>query len=100
LQKPAGFDRLALYVQIDADRAPRDIHWDANVLLLPGPSPTLVVGPDGRIVKAINVTINSGQNAIGTLVDPYNDGNFSVDDIINDDDRGQALFRANDTGDA
>jgi hypothetical protein len=100
LQKPGGFDRLALFVDMDSDRAPRDIHWDSNVLLLPGPSPTLVVGPDGRIVKAINVSVNGGVRDIGTLVDPDNDGTFSVDTIINRDDRGQALFRANDTDDA
>ena len=35
-------------------------------------------------------------SAIGSFVDPDNDGSFSVDDIINDNDRGQALFRAND----
>ncbi|MBK8017635.1 MAG: right-handed parallel beta-helix repeat-containing protein [Betaproteobacteria bacterium] len=96
LQQPAGFDRLALFVEIDAEDGTRDIDWDSNVVLLSGPSPNLIVGPDGRIVKAINVSVAGVGSAIGSFVDPDANGNFFVDPIINDNDRGQALFRAND----
>jgi parallel beta-helix repeat protein len=100
LEQPAGFDRLALFAEIDAHDGSRDIAWDADVILLPGPNPTLVVGPDGRIIKAINVAVVGVGSAIGSFVDPDNNGSFTVDNIINDNDRGQALFRSNDTGDS
>jgi len=96
LQQPPGFDRLALFVEIDAEDGTRDIAWDSNVILLPGPNPTLIVGPDGRIVKAINAGVVGVGSNIGSYVDPDNDGSFRVVDIINDNDRGQALFRADD----
>jgi hypothetical protein len=106
LQQPGGFDRLALFVEIDAEdpfddhaeHPSREIHWDADVLLLAGPSPTLIVGPDGRIVKAVNVSVTGVGSAIGAFVDPDGNGRFAVADIINDNDRGQALFRSNDDG--
>jgi hypothetical protein len=96
LQQPSGFDRLALFVDLDAEDGTRDIAWDSNVILLPGPNPTLIVGPDGRIVKAINAGVVGVGSGIGSYVDPDNDGSFRVQDIINDNDRGQALFRSND----
>ena len=100
LQQPGGFDRLALFVEIDAEEGTREMNWDADVLLLPGPNPTLIVGPDGRIQKAINVSVAGVGSAIGAFVDPDNNGEFVVQSIINDNDRGQALFRSNDSGDS
>ncbi|WP_457423984.1 right-handed parallel beta-helix repeat-containing protein [Roseateles sp. P5_E7] len=100
LQQPGGFDRLALFVEIDAEEGTRDMDWDANVVLLPGPNPTLIVGPDGRIQKAINASVLGVGSAIGSFVDPDNNGSFVVADIINDNDRGQALFRADNEGNA
>jgi hypothetical protein len=105
LLQPAGFDRLALFVEIDTDvnpaalgRPTRDIDWDSNVVLLSGPSPNLIVGPDGRIVKAINVSVQGVGSGIGSFVDPDGDGGFFVNNIINENDRGQALFRSENTG--
>jgi hypothetical protein len=50
---PAWF--LALYVQIDAADGSRQIDWDSDVLLLSGPSPTLVVGPDaGQVARDLH----------------------------------------------
>ena len=57
LQQPPGFDRLALFGDLDAEDGTRDIAWDSNVILLPGPNPTLIVGTDGRIVTAINAGV-------------------------------------------
>src|SRR5205085_11406842 len=58
---------------------------------LSGPIPSLEANGAGNVVRAINVTINGGQNAVGSAVDPDNDGSFSVDDIVNDDP-GEVLF--------
>ena len=80
---------LALLAEISSPDGTRSIDWNANVVLLAGPAPTLVVNPDGQVVKAINVTVDGG-NGVG-----YNTGaTFTVDDIINDD-RGQAMFKSN-----
>src|SRR5262249_5792862 len=95
LAHPGGFNppsigSLALFVEAHNDGGGRNIDWDATVVLLSGPSPDLLINAAGQIVKAINVTVNGGQKAIGTNVN-RGDGTFSVDDITNDD-RGQALF--------
>ena len=49
LEQPSGFDRLALFVQLESPDQTRRIDWDSDVLLLSGPSPNLIVGADGRI---------------------------------------------------
>ena len=43
LETPAGFDRLALFAEIDSPGTSAEIDWDSDVLLLAGPSPILVV---------------------------------------------------------
>jgi len=83
---------LALLAEIFSPDGTRTIEWNANVILLSGPTPTLVVNPDGKVVTAVNVKVDGG-NGVG-----YDTGStFTVDDIINDD-RGQAMFKSNGTG--
>ena len=52
---PRGDTHLALYVQAeqtnsDADSAHRaTIHWNSDVVIYAGPSPLLIIGPDGKV---------------------------------------------------
>ena len=89
LQNPGGFSHLALFAAADSPSGTKEIHWESDLLLLSGPIPRLQVNSAGHIVRAINVTINGGQNAVGSDAG----SNFSVDDIVNDDP-GQVLFKA------
>lgn len=80
---------LALLSEINSPRGGMVTTWNADVVLQSGPSPTLVVNSAGKVVKAINVTVDGGHG-----VDyQTNAGSFNVDDIINDD-RGQAMFKS------
>src|SRR5262249_19999274 len=56
------------------------IQWNADVTVYSGPAPELVIGPDGRVVRAVNVTVNGVANpAAGT--DLSGAANISVGDI-------------------
>jgi len=86
----AALPSLALLSEINSPRGGIVTTWGADVVLQSGPSPTLVVNSAGKVVKAVNVTVDGGHG-----VDyQTNAGSFSVDDIINDD-RGQAMFKSN-----
>ena len=65
LEQPAGFDRLALYARSTRTTARATSTGIPTCCCCAGPSPTLVVGPDGRIVKAINVSVVGVGSAIG-----------------------------------
>ena len=85
---PGDLTHLALLIEalsrndIDANAQNRTVNWDADVVILAGPSPELLVGSDGRIVRAINVGVNGQFIPVpGTLVT----GDINVDDLINDD---------------
>jgi hypothetical protein len=82
LQKPAGFNTLALFAAIDSPGS-QNIHWKANVVILSGPSPTLVVNEAGKIEKAINASIAGVGSAIDSPVDPGSTGSFTVSPIMN-----------------
>ena len=92
LQKPAGFDDLALYVKADGPEDTRIITWDSDVVILGRANPELIVNSGGTIDKAVNVTVNGGHSS--GYADPDHDNTFSVDDIANHG--GQALFKATD----
>jgi hypothetical protein len=56
-----------------------------------GPTPELIVGSDGRIVRAINVTVNGVfEPTPGTLLT----GQVNVGNIYNDDDSGDIVMEA------
>ena len=102
LEKPAGFAHLALFSDVDttSNSSPglstgtREIDWNANLVVLAGPIPRLHISNAGKIVRAINVTVNDGQNIVDSDVDADNNGAFKVDDIDNADP-GEVLFAAN-----
>ena len=75
----------------------RTITWDSDVVVLAGPQPELIVGPDGKVVRASNITVNGIDTpAVGTdllSVAGYG-GNIVVADIYNDDDNGDVVFEA------
>ena len=102
LAQPPGFGHLALYATAATSTAnsntslqegTREIDWNADLVVLAGPIPRLHVSSAGTITRAIGVTVNGGQNAVGSDVDPDDDGSFSVDDVLNDDP-GEVLFSA------
>ena len=65
-RKPATFDHLAAYANTAGPSGTKEIDWKTNVVVLSGPIPRLQVNIAGNIVRAINVTINGGQNAVGS----------------------------------
>src|SRR5262249_52105327 len=87
---------------ISADDQDHDrlIDWSANVVILDGPSPTLVVGADGAIQTAINVSVNGPNHAHGdhTITNSAvnSNGHVNVDDITNMDP-GDIQFTTNST---
>jgi len=90
LQDPGGFPHLALFARADGTEGDNQIDWNSDLVVLSGPVPRLHVNSNGDIVKAINVTINGGQNAVGSSVGV---SSFSVDNIANEDP-GEVLFQA------
>ena len=46
----------------DSDTPSRAVHWNSDVVANSGPSPYLVIGPDGRVVTAVNITANGVHN--------------------------------------
>ena len=61
------------------------------MVILSGPNPDLLIDSGGKIVRAINVSVNGGQRS----------GQVSGDivvDPINNNDRGQALFQSDSSG--
>ena len=95
---PSDLDHLALFVEAQersssSEHESHTINWDADVVILAGPSPELLVGADGRIVRAINVGVNGGFIPVpGSMVV----GDVNVDDLINDDP-GDVVMRATGT---
>jgi hypothetical protein len=78
----------------------RHIDWNSNVVILDGPSPTLVVDANGNIQTAINVSVNGpnhtgGNSTAGTSAVNAN-GDVNVDDITNKDP-GDIQFTTNST---
>ena len=75
----------------------RNIEWDADVVSAAGPNPELIVDTDGRVVRAINITVNGMDTpAKGTLLA----GSVSVGPIYNDGDGGDVIFEAKATNTA
>jgi hypothetical protein len=92
LQTPSGYPFLALYVDAaSAAGGARQVGWDSNVVILSGPNPDLLIDANGNIVRAINVSVNGGKRS-GTVSGPV------TVDAINNTDRGQVLFRADNSG--
>src|SRR5262249_26644438 len=68
-----GFN-LALFVQAELDNEDdadhndpltgkiRNIQWDADVVIAPGPNPELIVDQAGKVVRATNITVNDIPN--------------------------------------
>ena len=88
LDTSTGDKNLALYIQAEqtggADTTNRNIVWKSDVVINAGPSPLLIVGPDGHVVTAVNITVNGLSNpapgdALGAH--PY----VEVDDLVNQD---------------
>ena len=67
------------------------VEWNSNVIILSGPNPDLFIDANGNIVRAINVSVNGGQKT-GQVFN-----HISVDPIINNN-RGQVLFQADNSG--
>ena len=68
---------IALYVQaetnagdaVDHTSQPRQVDWNADVVIYEGPSPYLVIAPDGTVLHAVNITVDGIHNpAPGTDV--------------------------------
>jgi hypothetical protein len=98
LAQVTGFGSLALFVQAtDNDLKDgledRTIRWDANVTILSGPAPELVVDENGNIVRAVNVSVNDlGVNKTsGQIV-----GNVVNVNPITGGPGGQVLMQADD----
>ena len=75
--------------------AGRDIVYDGDLVLLIRPDPVLFIDEDGRVIEAVNITVNGGQ---GKGYDVTSDGFVSVDDIGNLKAAGTALIQANSVG--
>src|SRR5262249_4465138 len=87
LDTSTGDTALALYVQAeqnsaDADHRNRTIHWNSDVVISSGPSPLLIIGPDGQVVTSVNITANGVANPApfdSLSAHPY----VEVNDLIN-----------------
>ncbi|MCK4660888.1 MAG: FG-GAP repeat protein, partial [Phycisphaerae bacterium] len=71
--------------------------FDADLILLNRPSPELLIDQDGRVIEAVNITVNNGLGQ--DLVNPLIGTTVSVDDISNAADPASATFSANVVGD-
>ncbi|MGH3304328.1 MAG: hypothetical protein ACRDOK_22150 [Streptosporangiaceae bacterium] len=59
----------------------RYIHWNSDVVVNSGPAPYLVIGSDGTVTTAVNVTVNGVRDPPpGTL---GGTGPIEVDDLVN-----------------
>src|SRR5262249_8498449 len=105
LETRAGFPNLALFVEAGlasedgVNSKPRNIEWDADVVIAAGPNPELIVDKDGKGVRATNITVNGIVNpAPGTqLINLPPDGqpkDISVGPIFNNNDDGDVVFEA------
>ena len=83
-----GKTALVLFVQGETlggtpdSGSSRAVHWNSDVVVNSGPSPYLLIGPDGRVVSAVNITVNGVHNpapgdTLGTH--PY----IEVNDLLN-----------------
>ncbi|HMC70300.1 MAG TPA: hypothetical protein VKJ07_14185, partial [Mycobacteriales bacterium] len=73
------------------------VQFDANVLILPGPNPELVVGATGLIQKAVNVSVwDQAAGVTRHQGDTITDSVIRVDDISNHDP-GQVYMEAKPT---
>ena len=57
------------------------IAWSTDVIIYQGASPWLIVDAGGNIVKAINVSVNGGNDTVGSSA--VSGGDISVDPIAN-----------------
>src|SRR5262249_2500182 len=104
-----GFERLALFVEAahngtkDENDKTRNINWDSDVVISAGPSPELVVRPDGQVIRPNNTTVNRTNNpAPGTQRTGLNGHqDINVADVYNHGDSGQVVMeaKADDSGD-
>ena len=84
---PSESDPQALYVEANGNQSSgggsetHDIAWSTDVIIYQGASPWLVVDASGDIVKAVNVTVNGGNGAVGSSA--VSGGAISVDPIAN-----------------
>jgi hypothetical protein len=98
LQAVPGYDSLALFVQAADDNLKdgsedRTVTWQANVSILSGPAPELVVDENGNIVRAVNVSVSDGgvNKTSGQIV-----GNVVDVNPITGGPGGQVLMQADD----
>jgi hypothetical protein len=98
LQEAPGYDSLALFVQaadvnLKDGSEDRTVTWAANVSILSGPAPELVVDENGNIVRAVNVSVNDGGviKTSGQIV-----GNVVDVNHITGGPGGQVLMQADD----
>ena len=85
-----GDKYLALYIQAEqtggADTTNRNIVWKSDVVISAGPSPLLIVGPDGHVVTAVNITVNGISNpAPGDDLNLATTPVVEVNDLVNQD---------------
>ena len=90
--KDVGDNNLALYVEAQDETNVVDNHpghnivWNADVVVYDGPSPYLLIGPNGKSVKAINVTVNCAiPGGLGCVANPAPGTTLNgiVADIVN-----------------
>ena len=82
-------NHLALFVQaestndIDGGGGTHAIDWNSDVIIYNGPSPLLIVGPDGHVAEAINISVDGTANPDTTF--NTSPGPINVDNIVNHD---------------
>jgi hypothetical protein len=72
----------------------RTTTWDSDVVISAGASPDLLVGPDGRIIRATNVTVNGVANPVAGTNAINAQGNIVVGDIFSNAGPGDVVFEA------
>ena len=94
LDTSTGDTHLALYVQAEQSNIDnngnsgptrnRKIHWNSDVVIYAGPSPLLIIGPDGKVLTSVNITANGVVNPApgNALSGP---AYVEVNDLTNDD---------------
>ncbi len=100
---PAGFGSVAVLVKANngsvdirdgnnLNTDARNINWNSDITVSAGPAPELVVGPDGRVISATNITVDGIANpAAGTDLSGF--GAVNVADITNSAS-GEIVFEA------
>ena len=79
---------LALFVQaestngIDGGGGSHAIDWNSDLIVYNGPSPLLIVGSNGYVAEAINISVNGTSNPDTTF---FAGSPINVDNIVNND---------------